>query len=349
MLKSFLTNLEDAGVEYVLVGDDRRLPIVDGDVDLVVTDDALSEVLADARFWNRPEYRLIQSIRHEARAISFVLAVSNSIGTVPDLLPIDVCTDYMRDARLIMQASELLADRRQRSTPDRSLTYWVPSPAAALSYYLLKKSLKGGLNETAFEYLVQTYSTLTRPPDLERHFGPVLANRAIEALRTADCRMMQDLIEPLGDSVRRRAAPSVAALVRDYWRLLQRMVAHTGLQVQIRGDDPDTLEEIGHEVAEHVHRAFRRTRVLRPSPCVAAHSMSWSQSLVWLATSTLVITLIDVSTEVGRTHRRFPSTSTVSVQLRGGPLGPEVVPGIVADIVDHLATREASRLRRASH
>src|SRR5690606_21081309 len=98
---------ESRSIHYVVVGDPRSLPVVDSDLDLVVDPPGFRAIQKDLELWFNDRHELLQILRHEAKAITYVVA-GRGADCSSHLLHLDICTDYVRNARAFLTSSYLL-------------------------------------------------------------------------------------------------------------------------------------------------------------------------------------------------------------------------------------------------
>jgi thymidylate kinase len=248
--------LEERGVPYVVVGDVRDYGhTVASDIDLIVAEEALpamSRVLAEFAAAN--DGRLVQAIRHERRAVYFVLA--HLIDGVRVFVHPDVGVALVRRGRLLLTAEELLGGRRS--------TWFgasAPAPALAFAYYFVKRVDKGSLDARAFDYLQELW-TVERTgcfAQLERLLPSDRVSGLASALDRCD---LEKVVASIGDLQRllHRARPITLA---DRWaevrRAVDRWLRPTGLWVAFYGPDGAGKSSVIRRIEDRIAPAFRRT------------------------------------------------------------------------------------------
>lgn len=154
VVAALLSYLDKELAGCCVVGDLRQLPnAVDGDIDLVVPNDSFSKVPAVLQGFCQTHRAEIVQVLHQQSAEYFVLSFRDC-GDGPYCLPVDICTDYLREGRLFLTAHELLDGRRRATSEEElALQFHEPAPAKSFIYYLLKKVDKGELNDKHTCYL----------------------------------------------------------------------------------------------------------------------------------------------------------------------------------------------------
>lgn len=327
---------------YVVVGNPKGLPAVVGDIDLVVEADVFHRLLRDRDLWFGERWMLVQAMRHEASAVTFVLTPRHASdpASPPELLLIDVCSDYVRDARFLMSASSLLAARRRYTPPAGGVDIWVPPPESAFTYYLVKKVAKGQVDEDAFSYLMDTLAEAPEPP-ITAFFGAPASSAALEAVGRADIEALRLLLPQLRRELYSRTPRRPRDVLRHVRHVVGRLRWPAGLLVEVFGGDPDAARVVADGLADDLRRAFRRTSV-------ASHSASsgFSPMQLWglLLRTGLVI---HIGRQYGSGHRLralLPPHLRTSIWLRDADVIDVAIRRASRLVIDHLAARASDRL-----
>lgn len=179
--------------------------------------------------------RLVQAVTHEHGATWHVLARRQ--GASLACLQLDGCTDYRRAGRTWLSAAALLA-RRWRDARGR----WLPAPADAFAYYLIKKIDKGSLSDAQGR---QLQDCLAQDPEgcglrLRALFPEPAAARIALALRAADWTALRGQLPTLRRDLRRHVPAGPRSLpdrLRHGLLRLRRLRFPTGLTVVVLGPD----------------------------------------------------------------------------------------------------------------
>jgi hypothetical protein len=123
-------------IEFSVLGNSTTYPeIYSGDIDLAVYQhdfDRMADVLLT--FCQETGCQLVQKLQHEKTACAYVSAHLGS-GCSPQLLMVDICSDYYRNGQKLLDAKELLLGR----ISEKGGVFSVPPPSVGFIYYLLKK------------------------------------------------------------------------------------------------------------------------------------------------------------------------------------------------------------------
>lgn len=280
--------LDAARIAWVAVGDDQAIAAGSGnDIDLLVAPHQLSAIPALVRRFARAcGLRLVQDIQHEAVARFFVLAWEEADGR-PGFLYLDIAGDYWRRGRRFLAVAPLLRRRLHvsaLSAAGTALSYWRPSPADNLLYYLLKKIDKGALAGSACTTLTREWGA---DPDgaraaVEGYLPAVAVDLIAHAATTGDWGQVQRALPALGAHLARSPRLGRPALAAEALRRLRRCCRPTGLAVQVDGT------AAADAVARDWAQAFRRVVVVqgdRPPGLLHRVLLIWPQ----LMATTLVV------------------------------------------------------------
>lgn len=129
--------LESRGIASVILHTYEAYPEhIHSDVDYCVNDDDLPSIVplvfvhCQASGW-----RLVQIMQHECKAF-FCICVSKQDPT--ECVELDVCSDYMREGKVLISAEKLLANRR----PYSQTSFHIPSLGTEFCYRLWKSVAK---------------------------------------------------------------------------------------------------------------------------------------------------------------------------------------------------------------
>lgn len=257
-------------IPYVIVGDSRSFPVeISGDLDIIVdsrTVKHISQILF--RFCAIHNVHLIQILQHEQTAFYHVLAITE-LGISTQFLHPDICGDYFRDGKLLLKAEDMLSGRLRTGVDhEHSFTFFVPNPAAAFIYYLLKKIDKGGVDLKEGAYLSQEWAKdpVNALAQLKRFWSytniecisKAAAENRWEALQLNLPRLRKDLHQHLDHSLKN--------FFGEFKRILSRILKPTGVHVVFLGPDGSGKSTIVAKVRESLAPAFRHTKSyhLRP-------------------------------------------------------------------------------------
>lgn len=268
ILETLVGVFEEAGLPYcLLAGYDGYPDHIPSDIDFMVApewNDRLPALIALTAA--RSGAQLIQCLAHETTAAYFVLARLD--GSAITWLHPDSSSDYRREGRVWLHASRVMARRRLHPRG-----FWVPAPADAFAYYLVKKLDKGSLTEVQAAELSRRYGE--DRPGAARALRRLLPKaEAVEveiAARSGNWRPVAATLRELRNAMRTHAAREpLPARLRQYLadkrRVLARLRHPTGFSIAFLGPDGSGKSSVIERVSAELAQAFRRVeyRHLRP-------------------------------------------------------------------------------------
>lgn len=344
LLQGLLSDLEAAGINYVVAGNTSGLPAVTGDVDIVVSQEDFDVLTGAVDIWFAEGRTVVQAMRHETRAIAFVIASAPWPGIESlELVQVDICADYVRYARRLLPAAWLLEGRRCYTAPDGTLRMWVPAPEPAFTYYLVKKIAKRSVDETAFRYLAQTLADADELDKIESLLGERLASAAIDCIRAGNLDGFNKLLPELANQLKARNPRRPTELIPEYGRMLSRLRNPTGLAVEVHGSAETFAADVAERLSTALRRAFRRTTVVRARSAKAAGTI---KVYALLCSSTLVVELHSGGTAGATASRDVPNATRLAVKVGQEEPIENAVDRTARIVINHLAQRQRQRMLR---
>lgn len=268
IFRTLVDVFEEAGVPYcILAGYDGLPEDIASDIDFMIDPEwaqhlpVLLQIIAA-----RSGAHMVQCIHHETTATYFALARLQD-GGISYLHP-DSSTDYRRSGRLWLNAAPVLEARRRHRNG-----FWVPSPADAFAYYLIKKIDKGALNEKQGAELSLRYAEDAPGCEdaLRRMFFAGSARAITGAARGGDWRAISLTLPRLGEELQQRIGAErlrdrIRQWAADLRRVAGRFVQPTGLSIAFLGADGAGKSTLIRRVTEELGESFRQVRYchLRP-------------------------------------------------------------------------------------
>lgn len=260
--RRFVAALEGAGIRYCLLGRVDGFPKqIESDVDFIVRGADLARLPALLhQVAMQADGQLVQCLQHEVDAHYYVIA--RVIGDRVAYLHPDASGDYRRRGRLWITADQMLAGRQRHAAG-----FWVPAPAQAFLYYLIKRVDKRAIDAAQFAVL-QARLADDKPGCLAAMascLGTAAASRVAIALQAGQ----QDVIVQQLPALRaalHAAAPAeplarrCRVLVADWRRRARRIAQPSGLVLGFLGPDGAGKSTLIHILAEQLLPAFRRYR-----------------------------------------------------------------------------------------
>ena len=250
-----------------VVGDAERLAREpDGDIDLVVDEVSFATIGRSLmEFTHDRGMQLVQELRHEHTGWYFVLAAGAPDGGF-ELVPVDVCSDYVRSGRRYLPAHALLECVESRCISGVQVP--VIADAANFRYMLIKKIEKGDLTHASGALIARYYAA-----DPERgqsfirsHWRGEQQRMLLDASETDTWDEVLRNVAQLRQGLRRSVHRSARDLVLEAERLAGRVLRPTGWWVAFLGVDGAGKSTVLERVAEDLAPAFRRVSRFHSRP-----------------------------------------------------------------------------------
>lgn len=149
---SYFELLESRNIDHVILHTYDAYPEeIHSDVDYCVNDEDLERIPALIHeHCSNSGWRLVQILQHEVKAF-FCICVSLSDPT--EYIELDVCSDYMREGKVLLRAEQILSSRRKA----RGRSFQIPSVGAEFCYSLWKSVAKGKSLDQSAKKLAEIY------------------------------------------------------------------------------------------------------------------------------------------------------------------------------------------------
>lgn len=279
MLNEFWRFLQRQGLRYCVVGDARGLPhAIVSDIDLVISERMRCRIPALlAQFCANTGARVVQTLAHERSAKYFVLAWPGSDGR-PLFLALDFCSDYRRGGRLLLTADEILNGCVSvNGTESGDAPFYVPRPAMAFVYYLIKRIDKACVTQRQMDYLVEQWrqDASGAEAQMARFWIAAESREFIKAtMASGSAKALQDRIAGLRSELRRNAPVTWRARIGEFGHKIQRWRQPTGALIAVLGADGSGKTTVIDALREDWAPAFRRTRYVHLRPRLWQRSAS---------------------------------------------------------------------------
>lgn len=276
LFETLIAVLEEHREPYcILAGYDTYPERIDSDVDFMVADDRLPRLPAlMLEVARRSGGQLVQCLKHETSAAYFVIAKLSG-GRAHYLHP-DATGNYRRRGRLWLEAGPIL----ERRTLHRG-HFWVPSPADAFRYYLIKKLDKLEIQDHHADALTRRHAeTGAEARSVLHHLLPAPAVDLIEdALSSGDWTHVKARLPELRNQLRERSTREpfgarVGRTLAEARRVLDRVRYPTGLTIALLGPDGSGKSTIMERISEELAKAFRRVQRQHLRPRVLGRARS---------------------------------------------------------------------------
>lgn len=262
VLGHFAAYAEDARLPYAVLGDVRRLTRhPGGDIDMVVAQESLASFAGCfSRYLASCGIQVVQASYTYHNSVYLVLAGRDGSGR-PHFAELDVTGDYHRYGRHLIDARELLVGRRT-ATIDGVTPFpvFIPAPAAAFVYDLLKRIDRLSLDEERARYLTDTWRQDPSGCEAQlRRFWP----DAEAALLCRGADGAWDEVRSELPKLRRRLRAAYRIDVRPYLRVLRckfrRFLQSTGLCIILLGPDGSGKTSVADRLQHDMAPAFSAT------------------------------------------------------------------------------------------
>ena len=255
---------EREGIEYSVVGNSALLPdVISSDIDIVICNKNIHDIKNTIKKFSKENYcSLVQVLRHEHTAFYFVLSIHNTEKKIEYIHP-DICSDYLRNGKPLLLASDLLDGRilaRSKDNVDKG--FYVLSPEKEFIYYLLKKIDKGSIDQEQFVHLSEQYNLAQNKCNdwLLKFWTQEQVERIISWLKGAQVDQIKRLLPQLQEEISTRNRPSVGVRLLELSRKVRRLLQPTGLVVSFLGPDGAGKTAVGDRLQEELLPAFRQLK-----------------------------------------------------------------------------------------
>ena len=256
---SFFTYLNRHAVPYCVVGPTDKLPNdLESDLDIVMDVEPGVALRHIEMFCRLQDLRIVQHLQHEITAHYYVLWKKNRNDD--RFVSIDICKDFLRDARSYLSSRELVSGRRQSAGDNNRSTFYIPRPEMAFAYYLIKRVDKMDLTAKQGHYLSQLWhqAPTAAREEIVRHFGHKAANAIEDAAKSRNWDQVS------GNSTLRRALHwrasriSIKVWLAELLRICSRVRRPTGIHAVFLGADGSGKSSVIERVLAALEPVFRR-------------------------------------------------------------------------------------------
>ena len=260
-LQEFFNFLERHGVGYCVVGDSSQMPTeVPSDIDIVVDARSLCRIGALVRdFCLTYDLSHVQTLRHEQTAYYYVIAFYDQSGSLKFLHP-DICSDYFRNGRKLLNAEEMLSNRVLAVDKNGSgKGFFVAKSHQEFIYYFIKKIDKGSLSSDQFDHLREQYLLAVEESNemLMRFWSEVSVAEISSSLLRGDMEALRRKIPDLKRELAAGKQFNLTHYAREFCRKVGRALRPTGVSVALLGPDGAGKTAVGEGLVEVLSPAFR--------------------------------------------------------------------------------------------
>jgi thymidylate kinase len=261
LLKYLIYHFNSVKFCYCIVGNTQNFPkVIDSDIDIIIPQVDINKVLKLLhKFCLQNDLKFVQTLQHENNAFYNILVAANDKEKV--FIHPDICGDYYRNGRLLISSSKLMENRQQVFFgEDENEFFYIPSPANAFIYYLVKKIDKLSLSNAHGKYLSDQWHL--DPDGCRKLAGEYWEGENLEiicnAAATNQWSDVQSKLSILQKQLRKKHSLSITSLYKELKRIMVRVTNPTGLFVVFLGPDGSGKTTVIERIQTSLAPAFRR-------------------------------------------------------------------------------------------
>lgn len=272
LLRDVLVALEQAGHRTcILHGYEGYPEHVGSDVDTITENPTrVPLVLHDQHVAT-----VVQASGYKGNYTDFTFLLYKRYEDEPVFLTYDAAADYRFRGAIFFGGEEFLRARRPFKF------FKVPPADLEFCSYLVRKVMKGSLDEAQSRRLTQRYAEDPAgcEEQLGRFFAEATAKLIVDSARTGDWEPVRSRLEPLRDqllhTVARGQSPGLLLYrFRTVWRRLRPLIHPPGLMVAFLGVDGAGKSTVMERIERDLASAFARTK--------AYHKRTFPSALNWI-------------------------------------------------------------------
>lgn len=264
--KKLIKYFEKNAIDYAVLGRKESLDeIIDGDIDIVVSKNNFNQIEHILNtFCNSNNMLFIQNIQHESTA-KYMIISDNSDHSI--ICP-DICSHYVRDARLLIDNDTLLENTMVIEV--EGFRFKALKPQYEFVYYFLKKIDKSNMGEREFAHLLEQYSLIDSDEKntlLMDYFSKESIKKIDTIFRSKDVNSLKDSVSSFKRELHSKKQVKWSFLIKDKILKLRRIFKKTGLSISIMGPDGCGKSTVIDALMENLKPAFRKVHYyhLKPS------------------------------------------------------------------------------------
>jgi len=273
-LKTLITYFNTQKIEYAILGQTSKLAhLVEGDIDIVISKAAFKAIEKTILFFcSENNLNFIQNIQHESTAKYLILADKNDHSIICP----DFCSDYVRNARLLIKEEVLLKNTKSKTVDDFEIKVLIPE--FEFIYYLLKKIDKKKLSDIAFGHLKEQFkqSDKNKMDTLLNDYFSVDSTKKIKTIfkESFERIFSEKEIEKLRRELHKKKKIKLNYLIEDFFLKLKRIFKKTGLSIAIMGSDGCGKSTVIHKISKNILPAFRHVEYYHLKPIKAKNEIA---------------------------------------------------------------------------
>lgn len=238
---NFISSLEKEQVNYALLGNTINYPHdIQSDVDVVFNDETylyVEEFINN--FCTSNNLILCNCLQHEIGAKYFVVASIDDIANEISYLAIDICSNYYRQARLLISSTELLLSTKYFEI-NTGFKYKICNDVIAFTYYFIKKAEKQSLNIEQITYLQGLFNRASG--EIINHLSTIFTQNIVNKIEYIfTCKKYEyldvDFLRFMNKYLHEKYRRTLIHGLMEYNRRLRRILKPTGLVIALMGCD----------------------------------------------------------------------------------------------------------------
>lgn len=259
--------LEKNHIQYALVGRTENYPNnIGSDIDIIISPSDIEMFHKIIWHIETKEIKVVQMIQHEIVAFYYIVfCITNQ-----EILYVqpDICTDYYRKGRKLLEADNLLKD----STEAPQKGFRILTPEKEFIYYLLKKIDKRNFTIEHFEHLHNCY--IQNPQgcikECSAFWHGKLINTIQEAFEKNDLQPIINNLSILRQSIHNSKRISLFDFTSNILLKIKRILQPTGFIIGIMGPDGSGKTTVINQLIKDIGPAFRRIQQYHLFPLPAS-------------------------------------------------------------------------------
>lgn len=210
-------------------------------------------------------FKIVQLLQHEYCAKYYVLARNNDAYF--EYLVLDICSDYVRNRRVLIEASDLLTNRRYLNN------YYICSPESEAEYLFVKRTLKMSWEEKHWLEIKYLYNQdrLKVINRLKRYLSIEQTNKIESYMISTDVEKYDIDLQIIRKNILKKAFLSEPLIVIKYHynnvlRIISRIFNPTGLKIVFLGTDGSGKSTVISQLQKSLLPMFRQVNLFHWKP-----------------------------------------------------------------------------------
>ena len=263
--KKLINYFEQNTIEYALLGRKQNLEeIIEGDIDIVVSQQYFKKIeqILD-KFCQKNNLLFIQNIQHESTAKYMIISDKSDHSIICP----DICSPYVRDARLLIENKLLLANTTLIDV--QGFKVRTLNPQHEFLYYFLKKIDKANIGEREFNHLKKQYDLIKSNKkliSLDKNFSKETIYEINKIFSTQDITLLNKRLVDYRNELHSKKTKHWMFLVKDILLKIKRIYKKTGLTIAIMGSDGCGKSTIIKALSKSMEPAFRNVHYYHLKP-----------------------------------------------------------------------------------